>query len=414
MATVPAVLVVEQDPEARFQAQGLVRQAGFAVAGQAGLGTEAIALATEARPDLVLCGLKEPVARVLQTIESLIHALPETPLIVYSDSSELATVRKAMLAGARDFLQAPFRPEELRRSLAAALESEERRRLREAGGGVLGPHGAVITVFGAKGGVGKTTLATNLAVALVRRTAQAAVLVDADDTFGDAAESLALKAGRTVTDVLREPSWAEGDGLKRMLSQHGSGLAVLPAPASPLEWRGVAGEQLQHLLRRLAGQFDAVLVDTASSLSEVAVAALEAASLVLWVTTPEYASVQDSLQALQAVRRLGLPEDRIALVLNVAAPEVEVRASSIEEALARPIFWTVPYDRLLRRSTQMGQPLVDVHPHSAAARSLGDLALAVSGAPQRARKESWLGRLIAGQARVRARHGRWKTREAGL
>lgn len=411
MARVPEVLVVDQDPEVRFQVQRLIREAGFDVSDQAGLGTEAVAKATEVGPDIVLCGLKEPAPRVLQTIESLIHALPEIPLIVYSDSTELGTVRQAMLSGARDFLQAPFKPEELRRSLMAALESEERRRLREAGGAMLGPQGTIITVFGAKGGVGKTTVVTNLAVALARGGRQTTVLVDADDTFGDAAAILALTSERTVTDGLRELDGADSDGLRRFLSYHESGLAVLPSPANPFEWKGITGEQLQQLLRRLARQFDVVLVDTGSTLSEVSLAALEAASRILWVTTPEYASVYDSLQALQAIRT-SLPEDRIEFVLNSATSEIEVRPSSIEEALACQIFWTIPYDPLLRRSAQLGQALVDAHPHSPAATNLSDLALVVSGAPPERRSDGLLRRLFAGRAATSLKRGRWKEGEA--
>jgi pilus assembly protein CpaE len=396
MAKSPGVFVVDQDPDVRFQVQRLIPQTGFAVSGQAGLGTEAVALATETKPDIILCGLKEPVARVVQTIEAIVHSLPETPIIVYSNSGEIETIRKAMLAGARNFLQAPFKPEELKRSLTATLEAEERRYLREAGSAVLAPQGAIITVFGAKGGVGKTTVAVNLAVALARRAGQSTVLVDADDTFGDAAATLALTPERTVTDGLRELDGVDSDGLKKFLSYHESGLAVLPAPDSPFEWKGIAGERLQQLLHRLARQFDAVVVDTGSTLSDASQAALEAASLILWVTTPEYASVRDSLQALQAIRSLRLPDDRIRVVLNVTSPEIEVSPSSIEEALARQFFWTIPYDRLLRRSAQLGQALVDAHPDSPAAHNLADLALLLSGLPPESRNGSLLGRLFAG------------------
>ncbi len=413
MAKSPGIFVVDQDLDARFQVQRLITQTGFAVSGQAGLGTEAVAAATEVTPDIILCGLKEPVARVVQTIESLVHTLPETPIIVYSNSGELETIRKAMLAGARDFLEAPFKPEELGRSLTATLEAEERRRLQQAGSAMLGPQGTIITVFGAKGGVGKTTVAANLAVALARRANQATVLVDADDTFGDAAATLALTPERTVTDGLRELDGDDGDGLKKFLSYHDSGLAVLSAPVNPFEWKGITSERLQQLLHRLARQFDVVVVDTASTLSEVTLATLEAASLILWLTTPEYASVRDSHQAFQAIRSLQLPEDRIRVVLNATSPEIEVRPSSIEEALARQIFWTTPYDRLLRRSAQLGQALVDSHPHSPAAGNLTDLAFVLSGtgAPPEPQNGGFLRHLFAGRAVGLLKRERLEVRE---
>jgi pilus assembly protein CpaE len=371
----PSVLVIDQDPEVRFQVQGLVRQSGFDVAGQAAPGTEAIAAAVEAQPDAIVCGLREPFSRALLTVESLTRSLPETPLVAYAATADLALVRKAMLAGARDFIRAPFNAEELRRSLNEALESEERRRLGEGGGG-LGPMGLVVTVYGAKGGVGKTSVATNLAVAVARQ-GQAVVLVDADDTFGDAAESLAVAQGPSVTDALRA---GESASIKSFLGEHASGLSVLAAPANPLDWRSIDADVLRALFDRLARQFDVVIVDTGSTLSDVTIAALQQAAQVLWVTTPEYASVHDSLQAMSAIRGLGLPDDRIRLVLNVASADSDVQPSSVEQALGRPVFWSVPYDRKLRRAAQLGQPIVEAQPNSPAAASLRDLADLLTGA----------------------------------
>ena len=118
MASVPNVLIVDQDPEARYLVRQLVEQAGFMAGAEAGLGTEAVAQASDLKPDIVLFGLREPMARAIQTVEAIVHDLPETPVIAYSDSSELQTIRQAMSAGARDFLQAPIKLEELRRLIA--------------------------------------------------------------------------------------------------------------------------------------------------------------------------------------------------------------------------------------------------------------------------------------------------------
>ncbi len=391
MASVPRVFIIDQDPEVRYQMRRLVEEAGFEPGGDAGHGTEAVALANEQRPQLVLCGLTQPLGRALQTMEAVLHDLPETPLIAYAESNELALVRQAMLAGARDFLQAPFHPDELRRSLAAALESEERRRLRQSGDG-LGPRGTIIASYGAKGGVGKTTLSANLAVAFTRLETQSVVLVDADDSFGDAAASLGIGGGHSVTDAIRDA--ASGGDVRRFLSHHECGLAVLSAPASPFEWRGISGDQLQHTLVELSRQFDLVVVDTASTLNEISVATLEVASLVLWVTTLDYASAHDSLRALQAIRSLQLEDERIRVVLNATAVDTDVSPASVEEALGRPIFWSLPYDRELRRSAQLGRSVVDASPASPAAVSFRDLAGVLTGASPAPHREGVLRRLF--------------------
>src|SRR3990170_7208308 len=151
MAKVPEVLVVDQDPQARFELKQLVRQAQLGFAGEAGLGTDAVSLASDARPDVIICGMSRPPERSLQTIEALLDVLPETPLIAYGWQADHETMRQAMLAGARDFLVMPIDADRLGGSILSVLESEERKRLRLTGQTTAtGPRGLVVAAFGAK------------------------------------------------------------------------------------------------------------------------------------------------------------------------------------------------------------------------------------------------------------------------
>lgn len=402
MANVPRVLIIDQDPEVRYRSRQLVEQAGFQAGGDAGLGTEAVAQASDLRPDIVLIGLKEPLARAIQTVEAITRDLPETPIVCYAETNELQTVRQAMLAGARDFVQWPAKPDELRRSLIAALESEERRKLPTNDARTLGPRGAIITVFGAKGGVGKTTAATNLGVALAVHSDQSVVLVDADDSFGDTAASLGLDQSPSLTDALREPGPLDERTLQRFVQHHASGVAVLAGPSSPFDWRNVSGERLREALTALARQYDVVLVDSGSTMSDVSLAVLEAASLVLWLTTPDYASAHDSVRALQALSTISIEDDRIRLVLNQNTPELDVSPASIEDALGRTIFWTIPYDREIRRSAQRGHTVVEAVPRSAAAISFLDLATVLSGGSPTPHRRGLFRKLFSGNGHSRA------------
>src|SRR3990170_7086097 len=110
MVRVPAVLLVDQDPQARFELKQLVKQAQLTLAGAAALGTEAVSLAAETEPDVIVCGIGVPQERALQTIGALLDTRPDTPIVAYGWDSGLATRRAAMLAGARDFLVCPSRP----------------------------------------------------------------------------------------------------------------------------------------------------------------------------------------------------------------------------------------------------------------------------------------------------------------
>ena len=382
MARIPSVFIVDQDPDARFLTGRAVHEVEFATAGEAGLGTEAVALACDKQPDILLVGVKEPVARALQTIESLVHALPQAPVIAYAEKDDLESIRRMMLAGARDFLRTPFKPEELKQSLNAGLESEERRRLRDAGAAAVGPRAITIGVFGAKGGIGKTTVATNLGVALAR-AGHSTALVDMDDTFGDAAASLALSPESSVIDLIQTNGASQGGTNGAANAFHESGLEVLSAPANPLSWNDVSPDHVRQVLQALGRKFDAVVADTSGSLSQRTLTVLEEASTVLWVTTPDYSSVRDTLQAMRAISTMELiPEDRIRLVLNVTSPDLDVRPESIEEALGVPIFWMIPYEPRLRRSGQLGQAFVDARPRSPWAESVVGLSRSLSGRQQ--------------------------------
>ncbi|HXG35473.1 MAG TPA: response regulator, partial [Dehalococcoidia bacterium] len=269
MARTPEVLVVDQDLQTRFEIKRLVKQTQLNVVGEAAFGTEGVSLAAEVKPDVIVCGMSRPPERALQTIESLLDNLPETPVIVYSWQQDLETVRQAMLAGVRDFLVMPVDAGQLSRSISAVLEAEEKKRVRSNGQGhLLGARGLVLTVFGAKGGVGKTTLATNLAVALSSQ-GLSVVLVDADTSFGDVAGMLDLPLQHSIIDLLREVDKLDRDSITDYLMQHQSGLWVSPAPKESLRWRSVSPERVRKTIALLAKRFDMVVVDTGVLLAEV-------------------------------------------------------------------------------------------------------------------------------------------------
>ena len=297
MARVPEVLVVDQDPQARYEVKSLVKQVQLSVAGEAAFGTEAVSLASEIKPDVIVCGMSSPPERSLSTIEALLDVLPETPIIAYGWQQDVDVVRQTMLVGARNFFVMPIEPDALLDSIRSVLEAEEKKRLRLSGQSkAMGPRGLVITVFGAKGGVGKSTVATNLGVALTSELHQSAVLVD-----------------------------------------------------------------------------------TAGSLNDLALAALEEANMVLWVTSSDYSSINNSVFGLETLQQLSYPDSRIRLMLNVISPDDSVRAGKIEEVLGRKFFWSIPYDRQVRLDGQVGRPAVLSHPDCRGAKSIIELAQALMG-----------------------------------
>jgi MinD-like ATPase involved in chromosome partitioning or flagellar assembly len=146
-----------------------------------------------------------------------------------------------------------------------------------------------------------------------------------------------------------------------------------------LEWRKLHRDDVRRAIELLARNYDTVVLDTCGTLNELTEMAVEVATIVLWVTTTEYASVKDSLEALRILRMLSFNPERIRVVMNAVSADEGVAPSLVEEALQRDIFWTVPYDKKVRQSAHLGQPAVLTAPNSAAARSLAGLATVIAG-----------------------------------
>lgn len=380
MAKSPQVLIVDQDAKARFEVKQLVKQVQLIIAGEAALGTEAVSLALESSPDVIIVAISQPPDRSTRTIEALLDVLPETPVIAYAWNDSTATVTRAMQAGARDFFVMPASPERLQQAVALALEAEERRRLRLSGQAkAFGAQAMVVSIFGAKGGVGKSTVAVNLGVGLSQHLSQSVVIVDVDSTFGDVASMLELKTDCNIIDFALGIQDMTRSSVTEHLVQHASGLWVLPAPRDTLAWRSLSPDRLHQVIALLSQRFDIVLMDTAAVVTELTLAALQDSSIVLWVTSSDFSSVKNSQLGLETLQKLSYPESRIRVLLNVTSADDGVRPEKIGAALGRDLFWVLPYDREVHRAGETGRPLVSTNPASRGARSILELARAITG-----------------------------------
>ncbi len=380
MAKTPSTLVIDSDVQARFEAKQAIKASGLTLAGECSYGIEAVSLASEVMPDVILIGVQEPMERPLQTVESLQSLFPETPVIVYSDSRDIETIRKAMMSGARDFLARPIKPETMRLSVLSALESEEKKKLQRLGQmPTASTAGTVVTVFGAKGGIGKSTVSTNLAVAMARLGRASICVVDLDNGFGDVAGMLDIKPERTLGDMVRDIDSIQSDDISRYMTRHElSELDILAGP-NVLEWRTISSDQVRRVVELLAKHYDTVLLDTSGMLTELSEMTIEISNIILWVTTTEFASVKDTLEAMRALKTLSYSHERVRIVMNAISPDDGVRVGVIQDALQRDVFWSIPYDKKVRQSTHLGQPIVITAPQSTAAKSLTDLAKIVAG-----------------------------------
>jgi pilus assembly protein CpaE len=358
---------------------------GFAVLGEAGYGIEAVSLAKETEPDVMVIAVEEPVIRALQTVEAVADLLPQSPIVAYSSIKDPASIRKAMLAGVADYLVTPVREEDLVSSIHGVLAQEERRRARIAGEtDEPVACGTVLTVFGAKGGIGKTTISTNLATAIVQKTGQSVALVDLDTRFGDVAILMDIPVERSIADLALPEDEINREMLQDCLYTHNTGVTILPAPVRPTDWRNVHAGHIERVVTLLAQTYDYVILDTPGTFNDIVARALELATLVLLVATVDMASLKDTLLALDMLRSWNFPQEKVKLVINSTNEATNVQPQEVKRMLGRDVFWSIPYDRNISTSTQLGMPVVVAKPTSKAAESMVELAHVLSGVQQQA------------------------------
>ena len=380
MADTLKVLIADEDPDSRVNARKAVQRAHLGVAGEVGYGTEAVSVALDARPDIILVAVEEPSGRPLETAEALANALPDTPIIIYSSINEAEAVRRSMVFGARDYIIKPIQSARLLEAVNTVLVQEEVRQMRRAGQLSIGHgRGTVITVAGAKGGIGKTVIAVNLALALHRETGKRVAILDADTQFGDVATMLDLSPTQTVAGLLQQREGASRESVREFLTTHASGLEVLAAPSDDEGWTAYDGDDLRRIVDLLAQTHDFVVIDTAGSFDGYVRAAVDASTLTLVVTTGEVSSVRDTAGAIRRLESWGVDGSRAKVLLNRGARVGGFHIDELREALNRGIFWELPYDRRLPVSVQLGEPVVLSDGRSTAARNLTSLARLIAG-----------------------------------
>jgi pilus assembly protein CpaE len=355
------------------------------VVGDAGLGPAALTWARSLQPDIVIVALDEPVGRPLATIQLLAQGSPTWTVLGLASTADQALFRKAVLSGATDVLVRSSSSRELRASLLQARRADVARRLSPSPDHSAAPAGSVISVVGVKGGIGKTTIAINLAVALAEETAGSCAVVDLDLPFGDVAMMLDLHPDRDITHALSEAIIGDPDRLQAQLVAGPSGVHVLAAPSLSGPPNGhtypvpADGHLLARLLSRLASLHEYVVVDTPPGFNEVTAAALDASALALVIATPEVAAVRRTQAYLRVLQGLEYPMDKIQVVLNRAHSKTGINEREIEEILGVPIAWRVANDFAAMKAAAVGEPVVTAQPRTSLATSIRAIARQIGG-----------------------------------
>lgn len=352
------ILIVDDIPEARERLQKLLAfEPDFEVVGMASGGREGIRLAIELQPDIVLMDINMPDIDGITAATELRRNVPTVGVIMMSVQGEAEYIRRALQAGARDFLTKPPPTEELyatvrrvaedMRSLAVLVSSEDKKEKKKLE--VEADHVShVIAVYSPQGGAGKTTIATNLAAALKREGVRV-LLVDCDLQFGDVGVFLNLKPQATIVELIRSVDDLDLDLVNGVLVTHDSGLRVLAAPVRPEDAEYVPTAKVPLLIEKLRSQFDFIVLDMNTRIDEMALALFDMASRILLVLNPTLPALKNGLAAITLLDSLEYPQEKTQLVLNRVTPELErskvaIAVSVFEQKLRRKAFAIIPMD----------------------------------------------------------------------
>jgi pilus assembly protein CpaE len=382
------VLVVDLHPDAVASLRRALDTSGsLEVVGDAGFGPVASTWAQRLQPDVILVSVDEPLTRSLSTIQALARGAPRWTIVGLVNQFERDVFRRTVLAGARDVLPRSSSPAELRDALVQARRADT---LRSAPLAVEAAPiiGSIVTVFGVKGGVGKTTIATNLAVALARETSASVALVDLDLPFGDIALMLDLHPEQDILDAVSDGIAEDPERLQKLLVASPHGVHVLAGPMVPDDAGVVDSSRIATLLSTLATVYQFVIVDTPVGITELTAAALDASELALLVTTPEVPALRRTHACLRLLQGLEFPTGKLHVVLNRLRSRTRISEAEAMEALAQPVAWRVANDYAAMRAAAYGEPVVLAKPKSRLSRDIQSIARTLSGAPV-ATQEAW-------------------------
>jgi pilus assembly protein CpaE len=288
----------------------------------------------------------------ISATEQLATRVPSAVVVMMSVQGEADYLRRSMLAGAREFLVKPFSSDELTASIrqVSARERDKQRRIGVpvAAGGEAAPvaqgPGRVAAVFSPKGGVGRTTIAVNLAVAAVSLGKRVA-LVDASFQFGDVGVLLNLNPrNKSIADLASEIQTGEAESLETFLIAHSSGVQVLLAPPSPEQAELIGPAAVRRVLERLRTDHDLVVVDCPSSFNEPTLAVLDHADVILTLLSLEITSVKNMRLFLKVAEQLGYGPEKVRLVLNRADSTLGIRVADVEHSIGRKVDHTIVSD----------------------------------------------------------------------
>ncbi len=367
------VLIVDDVAETRENVRKLLQfEADVDVVGVARTGREAIDISQEVEPDVILMDINMPDMDGIAATEAIRQKMPFVQVVILSVQSDQNYMRRAMLAGARDFLTKPPMGDEL---ISAIRRAGTMAHQEKAKGGattiavtnkglpsvpsISSAQGKIITVYSAKGGTGCTTLAVNLGIALHNDETRS-VIVDGNLQFGDAAIFINEQGKNTILDLVSIAEELDPEIVGDVMIKHdASGVHVLAAPARPEQAESVSAGSFTKILQYLRRLYAYVIVDTSSQLTDAVLSSIDESDIVVLVATQEIPAIKNTRLFLDLIASMGVERERIVFAVNRYDKRMGITPEKIGENLKVDIAATVPLDeRSVIPSVNRGVPFI--------------------------------------------------------
>ncbi|MCB9423038.1 MAG: response regulator [Ardenticatenaceae bacterium] len=371
MADSIRVLIVDDLPETRENVRKLLQfEQDIEVINQAGTGEEAIEMAKADQPDIILMDINMPGIDGIGASQRISELVPRAQIIIMSVQSDSDYLRRAMMAGARDFLTKPFGGDELVAAIRRVYEKRpniaatpSRRQQTSVGMPIMeeppeAVAGNIIAVFSPKGGSGCSTVAINLGVSIAKQGYSTA-LVDGSLQFGDVAVMLNMKPITSVVDLSDHVSELDNELISSVIQKHQSNLNVLLAPPRPEMAEVVTEEKLKDLLNALRDMYDFIIVDTSSTLDSISLSILDVADRIVLVTQQNLPSLKNASRFFDLSESLNYETNKVNLVVNRVSDKKGISVKDISNTLKRPVIMAIPIDDdTVNSAIDQGIPLV--------------------------------------------------------